>query len=242
MLFPCGSEAHGARVPGSGPGTPGITYSCREGTHSLVPSTCLSGTEISQDSRPGVLDVTRVTPGCVRDREVRGWVLSQVAKGHTEVKALRESARREEAGPRGTAPGWGPESPTAGPEKSLASRTSRAGWPGSLRREALVMACRAAERGPEPPDFQRHPEAIAPRLAQGYRLHSTRELRDLEFGRLAGEGRVRGHEGTRGAGTCVRGALSHLGRTLYLISAKRSRRDGLLGNRKSGRNCERLLG
>ncbi|ERE82231.1 MOSC domain-containing protein 2 [Cricetulus griseus] len=48
------------------------------------------------------------------------------------------------------------------------------------------MACRAAERGPEPPDFQRHPEAIAPRLAQGYRLHSTRELRDLEFGRLAG--------------------------------------------------------
>ncbi|XP_038186287.1 molybdenum cofactor sulfurase isoform X1 [Arvicola amphibius] len=46
------------------------------------------------------------------------------------------------------------------------------------------MACGTAERGPEPPAFQRHPEAIAPRLAHGYGLR--RELRDLEFGRLAG--------------------------------------------------------
>lgn len=48
------------------------------------------------------------------------------------------------------------------------------------------MACGAAERGPEPPAFQRHPEASAPRLAQGYRLRSMSELRDQEFGRLAG--------------------------------------------------------
>lgn len=95
------------------------------------------------------------------------------------------------------------------------------------------------ERGPEPPAFQHHPEASAPRLAQGYRLRSTSELRDLEFSRLAGEGRARGQPGTREdrqGGTCV---LSHLGSTLIL--AKRLRRDGLLGNRKSGRDCERLL-
>lgn len=42
------------------------------------------------------------------------------------------------------------------------------------------------ERGPELPAFQHHPEASAPRLAQGYRLRSTSELRDLEFSRLAG--------------------------------------------------------
>ncbi|XP_028630666.1 molybdenum cofactor sulfurase [Grammomys surdaster] len=48
------------------------------------------------------------------------------------------------------------------------------------------MACGAAERGPEPPAFQRRPEASAPSLAQGYRLRSMSELRDQEFGRLAG--------------------------------------------------------
>ncbi|NP_001382600.1 molybdenum cofactor sulfurase [Rattus norvegicus] len=48
------------------------------------------------------------------------------------------------------------------------------------------MACGATERGPEPPAFQRHPEASAPRLAHGYGLRSMSELRDQEFGRLAG--------------------------------------------------------
>lgn len=48
------------------------------------------------------------------------------------------------------------------------------------------MACGAAERGPEPSTFQRHPEASAPRLAHGYRLRSMNELRDQEFSRLAG--------------------------------------------------------
>ncbi|KAL1773355.1 molybdenum cofactor sulfurase [Sigmodon hispidus] len=48
------------------------------------------------------------------------------------------------------------------------------------------MPCGVAERGPEPPAFQRHPEASTPRLAHGYRLRSPSELRDLEFGRLAG--------------------------------------------------------
>lgn len=71
------------------------------------------------------------------------------------------------------------------------------------------MSCGAAERGPEPPAFQRHPEATAPRLAHGYGLR--RELRDLEFGRLAGEGWGREYVGAYGAGTSVRGALSHLG-------------------------------
>lgn len=55
------------------------------------------------------------------------------------------------------------------------------------------MACGAAERGPEPPAFQSHPEASTPRLAQGYHLRSMGELRDQEFGRLAGEGLTRGH-------------------------------------------------
>ncbi|GAB1301510.1 Molybdenum cofactor sulfurase [Apodemus speciosus] len=44
------------------------------------------------------------------------------------------------------------------------------------------MACGAAERGPEPRALQRHPEA----LAHGYRSRSMSELRDQEFGRLAG--------------------------------------------------------
>ncbi|XP_032741922.1 molybdenum cofactor sulfurase [Rattus rattus] len=48
------------------------------------------------------------------------------------------------------------------------------------------MACGATERGPEPRAFQRHPEASAPRLAHGYGLRSVSELRDQEFGRLAG--------------------------------------------------------
>lgn len=53
------------------------------------------------------------------------------------------------------------------------------------------MACGAAERGPEPSTFQRHPEASAPRLAHGYSLRSMNELRDQEFSRLAGEGLTR---------------------------------------------------
>lgn len=59
------------------------------------------------------------------------------------------------------------------------------------------MACGAAERGPEPPAFQRHLEASAPRLAHGYGygLRSMSELRDQEFGRLAGEGLTRRHTG-----------------------------------------------
>ncbi|XP_006526274.1 molybdenum cofactor sulfurase isoform X1 [Mus musculus] len=48
------------------------------------------------------------------------------------------------------------------------------------------MACGAAERGPEPPAFQRHLEASTQRLAHGYGLRSMSELRDQEFGRLAG--------------------------------------------------------
>lgn len=59
------------------------------------------------------------------------------------------------------------------------------------------MACGAAEREPEPLTFQSHPDASTQRLAHGYRLRSLSELRRLEFGRLAGEGRARG----RGAGT-----------------------------------------
>lgn len=54
------------------------------------------------------------------------------------------------------------------------------------------MASGAAERGPH---GKRHPEVSAPRLAQGYRLRSMSELKDQEFGRLAGEGRRRGHPG-----------------------------------------------
>lgn len=57
------------------------------------------------------------------------------------------------------------------------------------------MACGATERGPEPPAFQRHPEASAPRLAHGYGLRSMSELRDQEFGRLAGERLTQGHSG-----------------------------------------------
>lgn len=49
------------------------------------------------------------------DRRVRDRVLSQVGKGRTELKALRESASFEEAGLRGAAPGWGPESPGVQP-------------------------------------------------------------------------------------------------------------------------------
>lgn len=60
------------------------------------------------------------------------------------------------------------------------------------------MACVAAERGPEPPAFRRRPDASAPRLAHGYGLRSVNELRDLEFGRLAGEARARGDGDTRG--------------------------------------------
>ncbi|XP_051019097.1 molybdenum cofactor sulfurase [Acomys russatus] len=48
------------------------------------------------------------------------------------------------------------------------------------------MASGAAERGLEPPALQRHPEASAQRLAQGYGKGSMSELRDQEFGRLAG--------------------------------------------------------
>lgn len=75
--------------------------------------------------------------------------------------------------------------------KSLASLTSRAGRSGSRRLLPRSMACGAAERGPEPSTFQRHPEAGAPRLAHGYRLRSMNELRDQEFSRLAGEGLTR---------------------------------------------------
>lgn len=61
------------------------------------------------------MDVALAAIGCGRDPKVRGLVLSQVGKGRTEVKALRESALHEEAGPRGTAHGWGPESLKVGP-------------------------------------------------------------------------------------------------------------------------------
>lgn len=96
--------------------------------------------------------------------------------------------------------------------ESLASRTSLAGWPELFGRQARIMACGAAERGPEPPAFQRHPEAIAPRLAHGYGLR--RELRDLEFGRLAGERWARVLAGICWSGTSVRDDLSLLGGVL----------------------------
>lgn len=120
----------------------------------------------------------------------------QVGKGRTEVKALRESASCEEAGPRGAAPGWGPESPRAQLWRNLLSCS----LPGLVSLDPAdfrlrSMACGAAERGPEPPAFQRHPEASAPCLAQGYRFRSMSELRDQEFGRLAGEGLTRGLAG-----------------------------------------------
>ena len=124
---------------------------------------------------------------------MRDRVLSQVGKGRTEVKALGESASCEEAGPRGAAPGWGPKSPGVRPWRNRLP-CSLPGLDGldPRRLQARPMACGAAERGPEPRVFQHHPEAGAPRLAQGYRLRSMSELRDQEFGRLAGEGLTRG--------------------------------------------------
>lgn len=71
------------------------------------------------------LDIPGLAPRCLECRlvSVRLWrspqsarpdrVRSQVGKGRTEVKAFSESASCKEAGPRGTAPGWGPESPRA---------------------------------------------------------------------------------------------------------------------------------
>jgi molybdenum cofactor sulfurtransferase len=49
------------------------------------------------------------------------------------------------------------------------------------------MASRVAELGTELLSFERFREASAPRLAYGYGPRNLRELRESEFGRLAGE-------------------------------------------------------
>ncbi|XP_034374571.1 molybdenum cofactor sulfurase isoform X2 [Arvicanthis niloticus] len=89
------------------------------------------------------------------------------------------------------------------------------------------MACGAAERGPEPPAFQSHPEASTPRLAQGYYLRSMGELRDQEFGRLAG--------------TVY---LDHAGATLFpqsqLTNFTKDLMDNVYGNPHSQNNTSKL--
>lgn len=111
----CWSGAQGARIPGSGPLGLGVTYAQGK-SHALRCSCHLPY---------GHLDIPGLAPRCLECRlvSVRLWrspqsarpdrVRSQVGKGRTEVKAFSESASCKEAGPRGTAPGWGPESPRA---------------------------------------------------------------------------------------------------------------------------------